>query len=215
MGCSRKTAMSSVVDLTHPIEAHTLPYPGDPAPALRAVASVTSDGFALTQVTLTTHTGTHMDAAAHVIEGGRALREYPPEDFMGRACVLDVRALTEPITEEALVGVGPCDWLLVLTGQSGLWGTLAYFAETPLFDASFVRAAAGIARKGLGLDCPGLDRDGVALHRTWFEAGGGLIVENLTGLEQLIGAASIAFTALPLRLAAADGAPVRAMARLA
>ena len=207
--------MSSVVDLTHPIEAHTLPYPGDPAPALRAVASVTSDGFALTQVTLTTHTGTHMDAAAHVIEGGRALREYPPEDFMGRACVLDVRALTEPITEEALVGVGPCDWLLVLTEQSGLWGTLAYFAETPLFDASFVRAAAGIARKGLGLDCPGLDRDGVALHRTWFEAGGGLIVENLTGLERLIGAASIAFTALPLRLAAADGAPVRAMARLA
>lgn len=80
--------MSSVVDLTHPIEAHTLPYPGDPAPALRAVASVTSDGFALTQVTLTTHTGTHMDAAAHVIEGGRALREYPPEDFMGRACAL-------------------------------------------------------------------------------------------------------------------------------
>ena len=150
-----------------------------------------------------------------MIEGGRALREYPPEDFMGRACVLDVRALTEPITEEALVGVGPCDWLLVLTGQSGLWGTLAYFAETPLFDASFVRAAAGIARKGLGLDCPGLDRDGVALHRTWFEAGGGLIVENLTGLERLIGAASIAFTALPLRLAAADGAPVRAMARLA
>ena len=200
---------------TFKIEAHTLPYPGDPAPALRAVASVTSDGFALTQVTLTTHTGTHMDAAAHVIEGGRALREYPPEDFMGRACVLDVRALTEPITEEALVGVGPCDWLLVLTGQSGLWGTLAYFAETPLFDASFVRAAAGIARKGLGLDCPGLDRDGVALHRTWFEAGGGLIVENLTGLERLIGAASIAFTALPLRLAAADGAPVRAMARLA
>jgi arylformamidase len=46
----------------------------------------------------------------------------------------------------------------------------------------------------------------------WFLSGGGLMVENLTGLEMLLTEPRILFAAYPLKLAAGDGAPVRAVA---
>ena len=60
----------------------------------------------------------------------------------------------------------------------------------------------------------GLDREGVALHCVWFSSGGGLMVENLTDLEMLLYESQILFAAYPLKLAAGDGAPVRAVAVL-
>jgi len=42
---------------------------------------------------------------------------------------------------------------------------------------------------------------------------GGVIAENLTGLEQVVGLPDVELFLFPLRLPGADGAPVRAVAR--
>lgn len=201
----------SVVDLSHVVDNATKPYPGDPAPRLDTAADITHDGCCVTKISLATHTGTHVDAAAHVMHGGKRLGDYPLTAFSGSARVADLRGLGE-VDATALDGIEPCDWLLLCTGQSEKWGSDAYFGTEPRFTETFVKAAAKIARKGIGLDCSGLDREGVALHRLWFLSGGGLMVENLTGLEMLLTEPRILFVAYPLKLAAGDGAPVRAVA---
>ena len=145
------------------------------------------------------------------MHGGKRLGDYPLTAFSGSARVADLRGLGE-VDATALDGIEPCDWLLLCTGQSEKWGSDAYFGTEPRFTETFVKTAAKIARKGIGLDCSGLDREGVALHRLWFLSGGGLMVENLTGLEMLLTEPRILFAAYPLKLAAGDGAPVRAVA---
>lgn len=200
-----------VVDLSHTIDSATKPYPGDPVPCLETVADIKHDGCSVTRVSVATHTGTHIDAAAHVMHGGKRLGDYPLTAFSGSARVADLRGLGE-VDATALDGIEPCDWLLLCTGQSTKWGTEDYFGTEPLFTEAFVKAAARIARKGIGLDCAGLDREGVVLHCVWFSSGGGLMVENLTGLEILLSESRIFFAAYPLKLAVGDGAPVRAVA---
>lgn len=154
----------SVVDLSHVVDNATKPYPGDPAPRLDTAADITHDGCCVTKISLATHTGTHVDAAAHVMHGGKRLGDYPLTAFSGSARVADLRGLGE-VDATALDGIEPCDWLLLCTGQSEKWGSDAYFGTEPRFTETFVKAAAKIARKGIGLDCSGLDREGVALHR--------------------------------------------------
>ena len=178
----------SVVDLSHVVDNATKPYPGDPAPRLDTAADITHDGCCVTKISLATHTGTHVDAAAHVMHGGKRLGDYPLTAFSGSARVADLRGLGE-VDATALDGIEPCDWLLLCTGQSEKWGSDAYFGTEPRFTETFVKAAAKIARKGIGL-----------------------MVENLTGLEMLLTEPRILFAAYPLKLAAGDGAPVRAVA---
>lgn len=200
-----------VADLSHVVDNATKPYPGDPAPRLETEADITHDDCCVTRISMATHTGTHIDAAAHVMHGGKRLGDYPLTAFSGSARVADLRGLGE-VDATALDGIEPCEWLLLCTGQSEKWGSDAYFGTEPRFTETFVKTAAKIARKGIGLDCSGLDREGVALHRLWFLSGGGLMVENLTGLEMLLSESRILFAAYPLKLAAGDGAPVRAVA---
>ena len=200
----------SVVDLSHVVDNGTKPYPGDPAPRLDTAADITHDSCCVTRISLVTHTGTHVDAEAHVIHGGKRLGDYPLTAFSGLARVADLRGLSV-VDASALDSIESCDWLLLCTGQSEKWGSEEYFGTEPLFTEAFVKAAARIARKGIGLDCSGLDREGVALHRL---SGGGLMVENLTDLEMLLSESRILFAAYPLKLAAGDGAPVRAVAML-
>lgn len=202
-----------VVDLSHVVDNGTKPYPGDPAPRLDTTADITHDSCCVTRISLATHTGTHVDAEAHVIHGGKRLGDYPLTAFSGLARVADLRGLSV-VDASALDSIESCDWLLLCTGQSEKWGSEEYFGTEPLFTEAFVKAAARIARKGIGLDCSGLDREGVALHCVWFSSGGGLMVENLTDLEMLLSESQILFAAYPLKLAAGDGAPVRAVAVL-
>ncbi|MER8100840.1 cyclase family protein [Kitasatospora sp. NPDC094016] len=68
-------------------------------------------------------------------------------------------------------------------------------------------------------DRPGADEPTLAAHRVLLGApGGGVIAENLTDLRALLDAQAaglpVEVSLFPLRLAAADGAPVRAVARL-
>lgn len=205
-------SQEEIIDLTHEINAHTLPYPGDPTPDVRTVADVVQDGFSLTLLSVTSHTGTHVDAPAHVLPQGRGIEKFTLDEFIGEACVLDLRPCQKEIDINVLDGLSVCDWLLLCTGQSNKWGGSDYFENGPVFTESFVRGAASLTRKGIGMDCAGLDRTGVDLHRIWFECGGGLILENLKDMDRLIGRAVIRFVAVPLRLGASDGAPVRAFA---
>ena len=79
-----------ILDLTHTISPNMPVYPGTPAPRLFKASTLEQHGFRETQISMVSHTGTHMDAPWHMLPNGTTLDELPVSSFCGRAVVLDV-----------------------------------------------------------------------------------------------------------------------------
>ena len=71
------------IDLTHEFTASMPVFPGDVAPELIKTADVFKDGISDYQIKTGMHIGTHIDAPAHMLAGGKNLNEYPVVRFLG------------------------------------------------------------------------------------------------------------------------------------
>ena len=204
------------IDLTHTIRPDMPMFPGDRPPALTSIAQVEQEGYAETSLSFCSHTGTHMDAPAHVFARQSTLDHLPVSRFIGRGCLIDCRG-SQTIGPELL---RPCDevctaveFVLFYTGWGEKWGTPAYYEGYPCLTPSMVAALADRNIRGIGLDTispDSLERVTLPRHKELLQADI-LIVENLARLWA-IGEAPFLFCAFPLKYISADGAPVRAVA---
>jgi kynurenine formamidase len=157
------------------------------------------------------HAGTHIDAPAHMLAGGASIQDIPASTFIGRGRLIDARgvAIAGP---ELLEGaeIDPGDIVLVLTGFSDRFGQPAYYRDYPEISEAFAEALIRRGVRLLGLDTPSPDRPPFRVHKLLL-ANGVLIIENLTNLAALLGAAHFEIAALPLKLDA-GAAPARVMA---
>lgn len=212
--------LEHIVDLTHEIGDSTPSYPGDPPTKHESIYTVEKDGFAVDFWHLATHTGTHIDAAAHVLNDAEAvaLSQYPLSHFEGVARVVRVNGerITLSAVEKALRSRRQVDWLIVCSGWARFWECPEiYFQGTyPLLDSGVVEYLVAMGVKGIALDMPSPDRYGADdyLHRKLLSSGL-LIVENLADCSSLPTNKDLWFSAWPVKWDSADGAPVRAMAR--
>ncbi len=208
----------NVVDLTHTIAFGMPCYPGTQPPELTDACTLESHGFAEKQVVFHSHTGTHMDAPAHLIEGGRVLDDYEAGRFVGSGTVLDLTGLQgaeirmqdlEPLQSR----IKGRDFVLLYTGRSRAWGEAAYFDGYPVLTPEAAEWLAGFGPKGVGVDSISvdtMDTDTFAVHHILLGRGI-VIIENLAHLDALLGRAFL-LCCLPLKIKCADGAPVRAVA---
>lgn len=211
----------NLVDLTHEINGNTPAYPGDPEPVIESVKTVRTDGYAVSSIELNTHLGTHVDAPAHLLAGGRAITDYPLEAFEGVARVMDAQGpvVTADAVKAFLADVKPhqLKWLLVRTGWSEHWddGEEYFEDDYPVLEP---QAAAILKEKGIvgvGLDTPGPDgyEKPLDAHMSLMHHGI-LILENLTNLARLPAGKDLWFSAWPLKTCCRDAAPVRAVVRM-
>jgi kynurenine formamidase len=212
-----------IVDLSHPISPDTQVYPGDPVPQFSPATTIDRDGYNVLHVSMGSQTGTHVDAPYHFLADGARIDAMELAMFLGPATVVDLRGLTPRSTIfwpqlEPSVSTMPERSILVLhTGWSQRWRSLAYLDHPFLGqDAAEGIVAAGIrtvAIDAMSVDetaPPGGEPGSFAAHDVLLGAGGA-IVENLTNLEAVDFAEPVV-SVLPIRLADADGAPVRAVA---
>ena len=61
----------TVTDLSHTLEPGMPYFPGTEATVFSRPFTVASHGFAEQRISMLTHSGTHMDAPAHILEAGR------------------------------------------------------------------------------------------------------------------------------------------------
>ena len=209
-----------IIDLTHTITPDMPMYPGSAAPSMTPTGSLTRTGYRETQITLSSHTGTHMDAPSHLLREGSNLEVLPASQFCGRAVVLDVSHL-EPgsvITADYLKAqngvVRSADFVLFYTGWEKKWGTEAFLSEAfPVPDEEAARYLVSCGLKGVGTDALSVDtlrNQDFPAHKTLLN-GGLVIIESLC-LKKVAGRKDLMFFALPLKFENADGAPVRAIA---
>ena len=67
--------MKNPIDLTHSIHEHMPVYPGTEQPRIITGCSIEKDGFLEKKLTFYSHTGTHMDAPAHMLKDGKCLEK--------------------------------------------------------------------------------------------------------------------------------------------
>ncbi|MBN2657638.1 MAG: cyclase family protein [Spirochaetales bacterium] len=206
------------IDLTHTLSEDMPVYPGTEEPVFLAGNTIEKDGFAEKKITMFSHTGTHMDAPAHLLEGRAALDDFPVDKFSGRACLFDFSGKSRPAIEIAdLTGIEPllehCDFLLIRTGWDRYWGTEKYFRDFPVLTEQAALWLSKVPLKGLGIDAISVDpveTTDFVVHRKLLHKNF-VIVENLTNLDRLP-EYGFTFSAFPLKIRSADGSPVRAVA---
>jgi len=198
-----------VHDISVPTEAGMHIYAGNPGVCLERVDSIADGAQAnVSKLDLGVHSGTHVDAPLHFIDGAPGAETLPLDALVGDAFVVDATSIRGDLDEEALssLDVPQEERLLLKTTNSQLW-------ERPSFTPDFVRLTGSGARYLLarGVRLVGIDYlsigDGEA-HRELLGAGV-VAVEglDLRGVEP----GRYGFICLPLKLVGSDGAPARAV----
>ena len=92
-----------IIDLSHLVNNDTPVYPGTEKPHFEMANTIENDGFAETLIKMYSHTGTHMDAPAHMIDGASTLDSYVPSKFYGTAICIDCTKVSESIISKELL----------------------------------------------------------------------------------------------------------------
>ncbi len=209
-----------VIDLTHTIREGMPVYPGTEPPALKTANTYEDSGFKETKISMYSHTGTHMDPPAHIFAGRTTLDQFPAEQFIGKALVIECQDLQpgSQITMDCLRPYGKlveqADFLLFHLGWDRFWGTEAYFGDYPCIDEEVLDYVLCGDYKGIGFDVIGLDPiddENLTRHKKLFQNKDIVNIENLKNLDQC-GTGLFWFSCFPLKIQDCDGAPIRAAA---
>lgn len=206
-----------IVDLSHTVSPHIPIYPGTEPPISSSPCTIDTVGFAEKKITLYSHTGTHVDGPAHIIEGARTLDQMSIDCFAGPSCVLDLSRIKKPTIDIADLEPFEChiggeEFVLLHTGWDKYWGRDQYFEGYPILSRDSALWLAGHNLKGVGVDAISVDDVGsktFPIHKILLEYNT-IVIENLVNLLKLP-KNSFIFFCMPLKLEKADGSPVRAI----
>ncbi len=132
LSLSTETGVRRVWDISVKDQPGMHFYPGDPELTVTQVRSIAKgDPANLTHLTLGVHTGTHVDAPAHFIDGAPTLEQVGLDRMVGEATVLDLRGRAA-IDAAALAphDLKPGAIVLFKTDNSALWAERGVSART-------------------------------------------------------------------------------------
>jgi len=176
--------------------------------------------YVVTQLQMSGHAGTHVEAPLHAVAGGASIGELPVDSFFGEAVVLDLTdvAWSEPFDAERLQaaaaragGLQPGDIVFLQFDWDRRAGDAGHRPPYPTPEA--LRWLVEQNVKLVGIDSPGLEVPGnpaLVNHHTLLDRGIPLI-ESLTGLDQLRDSRVYVF-AVPLPAYGSDAIPLRVLA---
>ncbi|MFN2298541.1 MAG: cyclase family protein [Anaerolineales bacterium] len=209
--------MGKIIDVSMDIHPGMLVWEGDDEVELRRTEKMEDGAHAnVSRIRCSVHTGTHVDAPLHFIDGGESVDRIPLAVLIGPAWVADIparRHISAEYLEKAGIP-GGTERLLMKTRNSRFLDTQTQFRSD--FTGLNESGAQWILSKGIRL--VGNDYLSVAsrdqtgpVHRLLLEAGV-VLVEGISLREVPAGACR--FYCLPLKLAGSDGAPARAAIEL-
>ena len=206
--------MARIHDVSVPLVPGLPVFPGDPPLVIEAIQRAGESPYGLARLSLTTRSGTHVDAPLHFVAGGVAVDALPLEILMGKSRVVEIQA-RERVERADLEALDLRDDLRVLlkTRMSGQLLKPGYQEDHVYLtgDAAHYLAQAGL--KLVGFDYLSIDRFGDAsypAHQALLGAGV-VVVEGLDLSEVEPGEYDM--TCLPLRVGGGDGAPARVVLR--
>jgi arylformamidase len=203
-------------DISRPLDARMPGWPGEtPFHREQKTSVAAGDAAIVSNLTGCAHTGTHVDAPAHFIDGGAGLAELPLEPWIG-PCRVVRHEEDRDVTGADLDGWGldGVERLLLSTPNAARW------EDAPAFREDYLAIDAGAARwvvergiKLIGIDYLSIETfegGDFPVHRTLLGAG----VAILEGVRlEHVEPGDYELIALPLPVSDGDGSPVRAILR--
>lgn len=201
-------------DISVPIRPGMIVYDGDPDVYVERVKTIAGGASAnVSRIDFGVHTGTHVDAPGHFIDGAAGVETLPLDALIGPAFVVDATGISGNIDAATLTGLEiPVDAtrLIFKTTNSALWDLDRFSADFYALtdDAAKALVARGVRLVGIDYLSIGPKGNGVATHVALLEAGV-VIVEGLDLRNVEPGSYQLA--CLPLKIVGSDGAPARAV----
>jgi arylformamidase len=204
----------TVVDISVPLSKSLPTYEGDPPIDIRLAKSMAKGDLAdVRTLDMGIHSGTHIDAPAHFIPGGRTIDQIDLETCHGPAQVLDLTSANVPIIGRAQIASALAPGVtrvLLKTTNSALWSRTqfdpAFIALAP--DGADLLIERGVRLVGIDYLSIAPFNDPATVHRSLLSAGV-VIVEGLNLLDVSAGQHNL--ECFPLHLAGAEAAPARAV----
>lgn len=203
--------MARVIDITSTLSPRLAVWPGDIQFTRDSRAHGEDGHFSdASSMRTTLHVGTHADAPAHILKGGRTIDELDLSAYLGPCEVIEVRL---PPRARILPGhLGANVRAPRVLFKTGSYPDPERFTED--FNALSPELIHHLRNQGCvlaGLDTPSVDpfeSDRLESHRALLQSGlrsleGLWLKDVLPGLYSLV--------ALPLKIEGGDGSPVRAV----
>jgi arylformamidase len=210
-----KAGSGHLLNLTHSIGADTLAYPGDPKVSLRQRKSIDEHGSNVLEISLGTHTGTHLDAPRHMLKTGKSVTDIGTGFCMGIArCFKMDKILRASDISVLFKKVGTGEAVFIDTGHGRLWNTEDFFTSWPCVSNKVVKLLIGKNIAVMGIDTPSVDAKGDRTknnHKSLLGSGV-LIYENLANLDSLGNGEAFVYFSGPMIIENADGAPASVFA---
>jgi len=193
-----------IYDVSVPIHEGMVTYPGDPVVHMeRAAAIANGDVVNLARMDFGLHSGTHVDAPVHFIEGASGVDSVELDVLVGPCEVVEVPDLSRESVARAPEGA---ERVLFKTPNSELWARDEFAEDFARLEGP---AAALLVERGVrlvGVDYLSIGDE--AAHHALLEAG----VVPVEGLDlRGVTAGGYELICLPIRVVGADGAPARAV----
>ena len=210
----------NIYDVSVPLSSTTPTYPGDPGIEIKQWLTLArGDAANVSLINFGLHSGTHVDAPAHFIEGGARIESLPLESLIGEAEVVEVANDIRVIDESFVVAncFGRSERVLFKTRNSAFWNNSqdGFREDYTYIEPAAARLLAESGIKLVGIDYLSVEQfksDHFGTHHALLSRGV-VIVEGLdlravpSGFYELI--------CLPLKIAggSGDGAPARVILR--
>jgi len=203
-----------IIDISWPISSATTGYKDRTVVKFDEISNFLKDGVRETNIHLSAHTGTHIDAPSHFLRDGKAIDQVDLSQFIGRCKVLDLTDVSEQITRNCLVNyegkINEGDIVLLKTSNSTKIATdkfSPHFVYLEFTGAEYLKEK---KVKSVGIDYLGIERSqsGHPTHITLMHADIG-IIEGLRLRSVKEGA--YFFVCLPLNIIGIEAAPARAV----
>ncbi|PGM67487.1 arylformamidase [Bacillus cereus] len=204
---------SQWIDISQPLNNDIATWPGDTPFSYEVSWSKKDSGSVnVGKLTMSIHTGTHIDAPFHFDNDGKKVLDLDIDVYVGSVRIIDVSGL-ESIGKKELetINLEGIERLLLRTSSHGK--AQEFPEEIPYLRADIAPFLSSKGIRLIGVDVPSvdpLDDKELAAHHQLFKHGIH-ILENVV-LDDVVDG-DYELIALPLALTDADGSPVRAVIR--
>ena len=203
-----------LIDLSHPMEHGQQTFPMDPKLSIVPHGNTTTLKYNITQIVMSSHQGTHLDAMYHFLDDGKTLDQMPLDWFYGLTHLLRIpKNAKDEIREDDFK---PYEHLLTEgakiiyeTGWHKNFGADNFFTEFPTLTLDTSKYLASKKIRMLGMDTPTPSYDWYEVHHVLLGEEI-VIVEALANLDQAPD--EFTFMGFPLNFKGRDGSPIRAVA---
>jgi len=218
MAAEKGAGKSGWIDISYPLSKEMLHWPHDPVPpSVEATTFNPEDAtVTMTQMTINTHHGTHIDAPRHFFPEGKTIDEMPVDAIMGQARVIEIKDTVSIKPEELEAhNIQKGERILFKTINSSYYQK-GKFVEDFVYistEAAHYLKDKGVAVVGIDYLAVGSFKDSdnlVEVHKTL--VGNGIWVIEVINLSE-VKAGRYEIICLPIKIKDGDGGQARAILR--